>query len=318
MAPHKDIWLSPELSEDGQRRFWDTQSETYEHADMTIDNEGELALVRNYCAGVELGSVVMSDVVTFGGAVGCRDPRVACEALQSRDVYPREIYFNDLSDAMVRHALRTHLLPYRASGTRVIALPGNVADITSSIPKRPRRVIVGVYHVDAFTRALPENGYPRDGLSEYIQNRNALGSHFLFQWCRVESGSCVPSGLTIRFDADEACNEAMLRELLDSIVRARSDTEEGALRVVAGDTDKSLPFISHWFNESGFRRLLEYGFGQRANSARIDRCAKGMVACIDPLGRQPEGIVTVLNNVLGNMLPEHLGTNLSAIHQLSE
>lgn len=316
MSPKHRLWQYPRLTAEALRRSWGNKANQYDTAQMTLDNEGELALVRSHCSERALRGADIRDVVTFGGAVGSRDPRVVCDALESRGIRLKEIYFNDLADEMVKRGLETHLSKYRESNTRVIALPGNVSDVVSMIPKRPRKVFIGVYHVKAFTRAKPEEGYPCCGLKEYFENQDRLGSQFVLQWCRIENGLSIPSGISLALDHDHAAHEEALRQAIELIVKDCSITEPGALRVVSIRGGQDEPFISHWYNEIGFRHLLEFGFGRGTRPIKIEHCAKGMVACIDPL-EPPTGIVTVLNNVLGNMYPDDLPNNLVAMNEVS-
>src|SRR3989344_4631480 len=96
-------WLQiPPLTPEGQRLFWDRQTK-YETAQMTNDNSGELTVVGNLCRELA-GNGTIHDVVTLGGAVGCRDPDFVLEQLVRNGVRPREIWFNDLSEKLTERA----------------------------------------------------------------------------------------------------------------------------------------------------------------------------------------------------------------------
>lgn len=317
MSLYEDLWLSGRLTTEGQRRFWDRQSADYGSADMTNDNEGELLLTRDLCDDYVRRSFELVDVVTLGGADGCRDPRIVCDTFALHGKRPQRIYFNDLSEKMVRQALGGHLLKYSPK-VNVVPLAGDIGTIAESIPRRPRRVIIGVYHLSAFTKAAPAHGFPRDGLTEYLENKKHFGSEFVLQWCKIVSGACTPSGVRIGFNAETVIGDMkMLRSMLETIACVRAQKEAGALRVLSFNGYEGEFFVSHWYNRAGFLEMLRHAFGPRANHARIRRCAKGMVACIDPLERRPEGVLTILNNVVGNMLPEQVVGNLAAIHAMS-
>ncbi len=316
MTVYQDICAPTPFTIEGQRKFWDRQSGKYESADMTNDNQGELALVMGLCEDYLSRRYPLHDVVTLGGAVGCRDPRVVCDTFEVKDVRPKKIYFNDLSEKMVRHAMETHLSKY-VPASEVVALPGDVAEIGSRIPQMPRRVVIGVYHVEALVNASPAHGYPRDGMTEYLENQTFLGTDFELRWCRINNGAYIPS-----MDRIVICGELgisdkqMLRLFLEPIIRTKATIEPGALRVVSRNGYEGEFFISHWYNRSGFEDMLSASFGHRMRHASIQYCAKGMVAYIDPF-EAPRGIATILNNVVGNMLPQQVGKNLKTICRMT-
>jgi hypothetical protein len=93
-------WQMPLLTREGQKTFWDRQAPDYGSADMT-DNKGEEILVRSLSSEVSARNEPLEDIVTLGGAVGCRDPLIVTDVLRKP---PARIYFNDLSDKMTRAA----------------------------------------------------------------------------------------------------------------------------------------------------------------------------------------------------------------------
>jgi len=52
------------------------------------------------------------------------------------------------------------------------------------------------------------------------------------------------------------------------------------------------------------------------SQSRVKHFAKGMALVVDPIGVQPQGVVTVLNNVIGNVLPQSQHETLHAIKKI--
>lgn len=307
-------WPVPALTRAGQEIFWDRQASSYGGADMTLDNEGELALVRRFTKDFLSQGFACDDVVTLGGAIGCRDPRVVMEELALAGKTPRAIFFNDLSTAMVKEAFTTSLLQYQKSGTEIKAIPGAIHEIASQIPPKPRRIILGVYSASALVTPKPEEKFSRAGLDEYVHNRAILGDRFILEPVRFKDGgwrgmgerTIVMSGARDPLPASTASVKRYLRE-----------RDMGAVRVIGEHAGLSGYFLSHWFSEMGITQLVRECFNaQRQVSMRMLKCAKGFVLCIDPIA-PPQGIVTILNNVVGNVIPHEQMMTLRAIDALS-
>ncbi len=93
-------WRKPKLDIQGQKTFWDRQASLYEKADMTVDNQGELMCVLKRCREISF-----KELITLGGAVGCRDPKIILDDIISRNKKPLpRVLFNDLSSQQVAWA----------------------------------------------------------------------------------------------------------------------------------------------------------------------------------------------------------------------
>ncbi len=308
---------STALRREDQKRFWDRQAATYGDSNMTNDNDGELAIVRQVCAEYAGISQTLNDIVTFGGADGCRDPRVVMDAFASGRMRPAAIYFNDLSPEMVMQARSKYLNVLSDRGISVLTLAGNVADVIDYIPYAPRRVVIGGYHIEAFLRASCAEGYPMCGLDEYVRSAEVIGNHFMLEWCDIAKDGYEPTGKIFHFNAHEVADIVLVRTMVSAFTGRAIVKASGALRVISRGTKDGEPFISHWYTEAGFRTLLSTGFGERALGLPLYRCAKGIVAYIDPIEDVPTGMVTMLNNVIGNILPKDVVRNLLAINAIS-
>lgn len=314
-TPSKDDWPTPILNRAGQKAFWDRQAPDYDQADMTRDNEGELDLVRALCQQFCLEGYVAEDVVTLGGAVGSRDPGVVTEVLERYSQWPSHIYFNDLSESMTEQALKGALNSYPTKQTQITVLSGPIHEISRNIPSIPRRVIIGVYRMESFTTANPHYGYPLTGLEEYEKNADKVGTHLLIEPVCVDGDSYTDIDVRIVTSTDDTSDQKkhIYTRLSDCIDVKSID----AIRIVGRHRTCEGFFLSHWFSEIGIRKLITASFGfERLSSMSLMPCAKGFVLCIDPL-EQPRGIVTILNNVVGNILPDEQIHTLRAIDKLS-
>lgn len=311
-------WQPPRLNPEGQIRFWDRMAATYEGADMT-QNMGEQHVVERLTDEFVVRGFQAEDVVTLGGAVGCRDPRIVVDRLRIGGQTPKRIFFNDLAPALVAHASENELASQRAGGIDVHAFSGKVADSYAHIPKMPRRVLIGVYGAEAFVRPAPEEGHRQDGFTEYLANDAHIGDRLWLEWFRISAGAYAPAakerfltGRTIGTPPDA------VRSSLEKVLQLHELPELGALRVIGSTEDERHGyFLSHWFTIQGVTSLLEESFIGRAVKMRLFLCGKGMLVCLDPLYERPRGILTVLNNVVGNILPDEQLKSLRVIHGLT-
>lgn len=307
-------WPMPALTRVGQEAFWDRQASSYGGADMTTDNIGELALVRGLCEDFVTRGYECKDIVTLGGANACRDPVVATEVLARHGHVPTTIHFNDLSARMVDEAMGGHLAPIAKEGAALKAYPGPIHEVVHRIPAVPRRVILGVYSAEAFVVPNPQDGFPYCGLHEYVRNSSTLGDRFLIeplQFVGDKYESVGPVAPIIAADKDSVASG------LEIAWKYTQRSNVDVIRVIGEHRDRVGFFLSHWFSENGIRNLLQACFAyERMQGMTIQRCAKGFVISINPI-EPPQGIVTMLNNVLGNILPHEQATTLKSIHALS-
>jgi hypothetical protein len=309
-------WPVTVLDRAGQQAFWDRQAPDYDQADMTRDNEGELDLVRALCQQFCLSGYKLDDVVTLGGAVGSRDPKVVMEVFERHSMWPEHIYFNDLSGPMTEHALKGSLASYPRDQTKVVAIPGPVHEIAKHIPPIPRRVIIGVYRAEAFTTANPHYGYPLTGLEEYEKNADRIGTHLIIRPVRLTDEEYIHMNTRMLYSSEY---EPERKSIVQThIAQCVNIPPMDAIQVIGTHHDREGYFLSHWFTECGIRRLIAQSFNpERIVSMSLMSCSKGFVLCIDPVD-QPRGIVTILNNVMGNILPNEQIRTLRAIDMFSK
>lgn len=310
-------WRKPNLTVEGQKAFWDAQSGTYETEEMTTDNQEELDATLAACREVDC-----EDIITLGGAVGCRDPKVILEDMFSRKgMYVPKVVFNDLAPQQVERARVSILKPFIDHGVEITFLPGQISDICRNIVSKPRRLIIGVYNCQSFFKAEPESGYPFCGYDEYLRNGRILGEEFLFDWVGLsETRELLSTGIRAKVSTlDEEVTKNAVRDSLAAMQRKVSDdliNSISALQIVGQTQERDGFFLSHWYTPSGILALVQDVFGPDEFSISTKHFAKGMALVLDPIGIKPQGVVTVLNNVIGNVLPQSQYETLQAIKRI--
>lgn len=303
----------PILDRAGQQVFWDRQASTYDQADMTIDNVGELMIVQSLCADFVQRGFTAEDVITLGGANGCRDPLVVLAEL--KDHRPSQVIFNDLSEAMVNMALGRTLSSHIRNGYCVRGIHGPIHNVAYGMPVLPRRVILGVYSAHALVQAHPSEGQPYSGLEEYIRNSAIIGDCLIVEAMGLHADQYKEQGSRVDLSAGNATEH--LQTVLSTVASWEADEQFVATRVIGTHSKKPGYFISHWFSEKGIRKLVgKCILPARIKNMTVTKCAKGFVLCIDPID-PPRGIITMLNNVLGNVLPHEQAETLRAINRIS-
>jgi len=161
----------------------------------------------------------------------------------------------------------------------------------------------------SFFKAEPEFGYPFCGYDEYLKNSQTLGEDFLFDWVRLsQTNQLFPVGLRARISIeDDVVTRNTVRNALAAI---HQEVSRGAiplisaLQIIGQHRNRAGFFLSHWYTKSGILGLVRSVFADSDFTINIKYFAKGMALIIDPIGVQLQGVVTVLNNVIGNVLPQ--------------
>lgn len=307
-------WSAPILDRAGQQTFWDRQAPTYDLADMTLDNMGELKIVEDLTRDFFSRHQEPCDIVTLGGAVGSRDPKIIIDTMQGFGLNPSRIYFNDLSVDMAKRAVE-HTLKSYATNCVVTPFPGPIHEIEKDIPSCPRRVILGAYRARALVEAYPHLGYPLSGIEEYLKNSEIIGDRLYIQPVDIRNGQYTEPRISLFLTSTSTQSEIahVCSEILNQIEAERVDS----IRIIGTHGDKLGFFISHWFSEEGLINLFRRSFTrERRSHLSVTPCAKGYVVCVDPTTR-PRGIVTILNNVIGNILPDEQVQTLEVIDRIS-
>lgn len=304
-------WCKPLLTAEGQASFWDNQAEIYDTADMTVDNQKEMDAVIKRCREIKF-----TELITLGGAVGCRDPKMIVEDMVAKGQKPPAIVFNDLSVRQLNRAREFTLKPFADTGVSIEYLPGEIKSVCEKIGSKPRRLIIGVYGCHSFFQAStdPSDGFPHCGFDEYLSNCNILGTDFLMEWVKlIDNNRLITCGLRSRVCTEDGMAERLWIKNTMNTVNTGYYGSMTALQIIGRHIGKEGFFLSHWYTKHGFLKLLEKVFPTDRFKIETEIIPKGMVYTIDPVGVKPEGVVTVLNNVIGNVLPDDQFETLVAI-----
>lgn len=299
-------WRKPNLNIEGQKSFWDNQADIYENTDMTIDNYQEMDVVLSRCKEISC-----NDIITLGGAIGCRDPKMILENILSRK-HPEplpKVIFNDLSERRVQWAKEKILKKFDEAGIKITYLPGEIKNVCQNIDKnRPRRLIVGVYNCKSFFEPYPSDGYPLCGFDEYLKNYEILGENLYIDWIKytLSNGLSFCNACSQIKYSDYNEKKLTIKNTLKSLYQDADNGKFGdviGLQIIGTSNTKKGFFLSHWYIPNGFKSMLKNIFPPDSFSISESYFAKGMVFTIDPLNSTPYGVVTILNNVIGNILP---------------
>ncbi|TSC94569.1 MAG: hypothetical protein CEN87_410 [Parcubacteria group bacterium Licking1014_1] len=303
-------WRKPEVTRAGQVSFWNRQARTYEAADMTNDNPHEITcVIRKTDPGVH------SEIITLGGAVGCRDPLTILKAKFCsekdgsccRGIKLPRVFFNDIAPEMVRKAEENVLAGCKACGVEIEFYLGPIAEACVQIKRDlSRTLLLGVYSDEGFFNSNPQNGYHLCGFDEYMKNCEVLGERFWFDWLVLRDGSLQTDrhGLFVEPAWSVEKLTHARKQLADDYATVSQSCKLVAVQVVSAHRDREGFFISHWFNAQGIFSLLREVFPDEEFKVEQSTFPKGMLFTIERRNSTSEGIVTIINNVLGNILPE--------------
>ena len=133
----------------------------------------------------------------------------------------------------------------------------------------------------------------------------------------IPGGNLISCGVRSQISSlDCPENRAAVKNALHVLYRAANNGDFKdviGLQIIARSEGRKGFFLSHWYITSSFRQMLQDVFSVDSFSITESHFAKGMVFTIDPLWHKPQGVVTVLNNVIGNVLPHSQFETLTAI-----
>lgn len=200
-------------------------------------------------------------------------------------------------------------------------MPGEISSICQSITSKPRRLVIGVYNCQSFFKADPESGYLSCGYDEYLRNGRILGEEFLFDWVGLsKTKELLSIGVRAKISIlDEETAKTAVRDSLATIQKKVSDgsiSSISALQIIGQTQGRDGFFLSHWYTPNGILALVQDIFKPDNFSISVKYFAKGMALIVDPIGVTPKGVVTAINNVIGNILPQSQYETLQAIKKI--
>jgi len=328
----QSCWPKPELRRAGQELFWNQQASTYESADMTNDNRAEIIeVIERFKAHPTMGR----DIVTLGGAIGCRDPKmilkeVVCQKNGQICQPPGEslqVFFNDLASDQVKRAKEDILAQCQnCANVKMKFCAGPIHEVCGEIQSNGSRVLMlGLYGADGFFHANPLRYYPMAGFDEYVKNSAILGDHFWYDWLFLKDGQLVTelSSLELSVTDPGEVRLVIRKQLLqgygaftDYYGDVAEPKELVAIQVVSAKENQDGFFLSHWFSIGAIHRLLDKVFPWPDFLVDFTNLPKGALFEIRRGDEVPKGAVTVLNNVIGNILPEEQMLTLEAIKSI--
>ena len=313
-------WQKPELTRAGQIAFWNGQSTTYARADMTTDNQPEIQHVIEHVRQHDFG-----EIITLGGAVGCRDPKMilsdaycstnghACVPLSDLP----SIFFNDLAPEQVEWA-KTQILNrcQQECGVSIAFRPGSIHEVCLKIKPAHRVLLLGVYRAESFFKDKREAGTPLTGFDGYLANSETLGDHFWFDWLVWERDELKTESSGFEFTVKDSGQKRFKQALLGQYKAVSASQKVLALQIVSEKKAKKGYFLSHWYSPSAMTDFLKTIFPPTQFTMKMIELPKGALFFIKKKQVITSGVITMLNNVQGNIIPSEQVVTLENIRAI--
>lgn len=286
-------------------QFWDSVSKVYSSNDMTnhmADFELQTSLSYIKAMNVE-------GLSSFGVADGNRDPIQILKHLNDNDrQLPNELVVNDISSNMVKETANNLLLggwTEKIKSINYIHCPiSQIKSINSEIKNKSPLYCIGVYNVD----------YIKESLELYRQNKEIIGKNFtvnaLYLTFDENNNPVIIHGISLMFNIDHYNNALVGFNAL------KTDPSFYAFSVT---TDNN--FVSHYFNSEKLNLLLNNIFKglkvitEKGADANAKRYIVNIISDND-INKKPNYVVTMLNNVLGNIKSEDQIVSLQKLFDL--
>jgi len=292
--------------------FWNEKADSYSKAELTNEAPEELEALRELAA--ELSP---ETILSLGCADGRRDPIPALELLMETGHTVKKVLCNDLSPLLLdRAAANMALVPKEACMQSLFRSgPMHLLGSLEGSQPEPKALLVGAYRFEMLLAG---------GLRSYIRNSRLVGDRLSFGLYRLQTSGrgnraqVIPLPLTVGSSASSR-DLAAAEGYLNASVREAEQKDGANLGVhVRGtfEADERGVFSSAWFTRKGLAELLRLFFSPDRYSVSINAAGKCWLCRINPRDSKPRGLVTLLNNVLGNILPHELTKSLSAVRRM--
>jgi hypothetical protein len=289
-------------------QYWDTVSAVYSSKDLT-----------HHMADFELGSVLacikgteIDSISCFGVADGNRDPIQILKYISDMGTkLPSELILDDISSKMIEETERNLISGGWADKIRSIKYIhsplSQIASVGSEIDNKRIAYFIGVYNAD----------YLKESLELYSKNRDVIGEKFTVSalYIKFDSGKpAILKSISVNFDIKNIDDQLTILNAM------RNSPDFYAFSIL---TEKD--FVSHYFDATVLNSLLRnifdgYSVSTYKGIAASDR--RYIVNVINSVQDSsqhtghPNCIVTMLNNVLGNIKCEDHILSLTRLRDL--
>jgi hypothetical protein len=270
------------------KQFWDGVSQIYSEKDMTKhDNDSELDFVLER-------TVDVVELVCLGVADGCRDPvAILDHMLKQGVVLPTKLVCNDISPKLLEvcenRLTKYPIVPYKQF------FPVPISELNFDTQKMGTRIIIGTYNAN----------YIMESLGIYNDNNDVIGTIFDLSYLTfdAETGELKKSDEKLTFHIKNYMNHK------DTIMSWCNIPNFYAYSV---ETDND--FVSHYFDLANLAKMYKHVFGIETVNSVTQEGDRYIVADIG--SKTPQRIVTMLNNVQGNIQWYEQTTSLEKIAKL--
>lgn len=254
--------------------FWDGVADLYENADMT-KYESDIEINFIYDIFEKIQNIDL--LICFGVADGSRDPFKILEFIRKKDLnYPNNIILNDLSCKLLDKCKK------RLENIK------NIHYISGEMKNIKINDIINLNNINCwYICGVYNANYLIEALEIYKKNKKIIGTIFtITSLCFNYTLFCGDN--KISFNIDNYSNNIINIEKL-------SQDKYFIGYYIMTDTG----FITTYYMESGFNRLLKSIF---TNNIVITKKSKSRyILNLIKNNKKPNGIITTLNNVIGNI-----------------
>lgn len=279
---------TPSSANRDTKGFWDGVSQVYSEKDLTKhDNDSELNFVLERTHDIV-------ELVCLGAADGCRDPVAILEHMLKKGiVLPTKLVCNDISPKLLevceKRLVEFPTIPYKQF------FPVPLCDLKVDATNMNTRIIIGTYNAN----------YIMQSLSLYNDNNEVIGTIFDLSYLTFDdkTGEFKKSDQKLTFHIKN------FEDYKDTIMSWRNVPNFYAYSV---ETDKD--FVSHYFDLDCLTAVYKFVFDSVPVNSVTEEGDRYIVADIG--SQNPQRIVTMLNNVLGNIQSFEQIDSLQKIKQL--
>lgn len=316
------------MNTENYKEFWDNQASDYSKNTMTNKSaEEEMKYIHE-----KLNTLNITKLSCLGAADGVREPIAFLNYLKEiRKALPKQIFINDISDSMIEKA-KENVEKYTQENANDAAFQYLAAPIQIFSPKifnELKNLKNSVFVLGCYSSL-----YILKALNIYKQEKNRIGTKFTLQvLLLLESATLNEKKNTafeikavekIDFDINEECD--YLPKVETFLQRYWRKPEFYAFCV---ESDNN--FISHYFARDCLNLLLRSVFktevlssldfsNQQAQSGDenlpldIENPKRYVVSTIQN-GATPDHLISMLNNVLGNI---HFSDHIQVLELISD